>query len=168
MVGRVTTSGRFTDFPIPWAWDITPGPDGNLWISGGGSVFRMTPNGVVTQFLVHSDSMIGDIATGVDGHLWFWLNRPGVGYEIGRMTTTGAFKEFPLGASHVVSDLISANGGIWFSLGASAGGGVGSIGERGNIAYYFPQACDMAYGLSAATDGSLWFTCWQSMDVFVK
>src|SRR5262245_26204002 len=62
-IGRITTSGVVTDFPLPagsTARGITAGPDGNVWFVASGSVGfnpptnpyigRITPSGTVTQF----------------------------------------------------------------------------------------------------------------------
>lgn len=92
-IGRITTSGDMTLYPVPAgtspAVGITTGPDGNLWFPATnvpcanknqpcsqritGRIQRMTPQGVVTgDFIIptfYSDP--SRIVTGPDGNLWF-------------------------------------------------------------------------------------------------
>lgn len=51
---------------------ITTGPDGMLWIAntGGSTLARMTPSGVLTESYAGADHP-EDITTGPDGDLWF-------------------------------------------------------------------------------------------------
>ena len=55
-IGRITPSGRITEFPIPTASSgpdgITAGPDGNLWFTEGAAnkIGRITPTGAITEF----------------------------------------------------------------------------------------------------------------------
>jgi streptogramin lyase len=81
-IGRVTPSGTFTDFPLPWDGQtlpsITTGPDGNLWFTtvpviseSSTTVGRITPSGAITRFtLLPFASDLGGIVTGPDGNLW--------------------------------------------------------------------------------------------------
>ncbi len=92
-IGRITTAGEITLFPVPAdtspAVGITSGPDGNLWYPATntvcsnknlpcstrveGRIQRMTTSGVVTgDFVIptpYSDP--SRIVTGPDGNLWF-------------------------------------------------------------------------------------------------
>src|ERR1700731_2568477 len=54
-IGRITTAGVFTEFPVPTANSfpagITAGPDGNLWfVEAIGNIGRITTTGVVAEF----------------------------------------------------------------------------------------------------------------------
>jgi virginiamycin B lyase len=75
-------------------FDITVGPDGNLWFleenqSIAENVGRVTPGGVITEF--PAGGLTSYIAAGPDGNLWF------SGSEVVRMTTAGALlSAFPL------------------------------------------------------------------------
>src|SRR5438128_83039 len=81
--------GTVTEFPIPTRgtpFDITAGPDGNLWFTdGAGEIGRITPGGGITLFPT-PDGAWG-ITAGPDSNLWF--ADPG-GNKIGRITTGGA------------------------------------------------------------------------------
>jgi uncharacterized protein (TIGR03437 family) len=83
-VGRITTSGTITEYPLPQAGDyplaIAAGPDGALWFTDYlGQIGRITTSGTVTSEVptptntgngdlgYYSDS----IAAGPDGAMWF-------------------------------------------------------------------------------------------------
>ncbi len=94
-IGRSTTAGVITEFPIPSAHDsheIAAGADGNLWFTEGstGTIGRITPTGVITEFSTPSGSGAQGIAAGPDGNIWF-----GGPSRIGRITTDGIVTEFP-------------------------------------------------------------------------
>src|SRR5206468_3039588 len=92
-IGRLTTNGTLSTFKVPKAsyiWDITTGPDGNLYFTDGASrVWRVTTKGQFTAF-PYNDSSGGypyQIAAGPDGNLWFTDRAR----EIVKMTTSGKF-----------------------------------------------------------------------------
>jgi streptogramin lyase len=105
-VGRMTTSGVVTEFPVPaiptpagsapgtagspvTLQAIVTGPDGALWFTGvPGEIGRMTRSGVVTEFPVPATPSA--IAAGPGGALWF----TGVTGEVSRITTSGVVTEF--------------------------------------------------------------------------
>ena len=77
-IGRITTAGDITEFPIPTAdcfpQGITTGPDGNLWFTeyNVNKIGRITTAGVITEFpLPTAGSFPQGITTGPDGNLWF-------------------------------------------------------------------------------------------------
>ena len=91
-----------TEFPISSGngpGSITSGPDGNLWFTAGpaGSIGRITPDGVVTEFPVPTPDVVpAAIVAGPDGNLWFteqFIHT--FGGKIGRITTAGEITEFP-------------------------------------------------------------------------
>ncbi|HVS45179.1 MAG TPA: hypothetical protein VMS32_00755, partial [Verrucomicrobiae bacterium] len=96
-IGRVTTSGTFTEYTIPTAssgpYGITTGPDGALWFTedNAGKIGRVTTSGTFTEYMIPTaqSNPIG-ITTGPDGALWFTEN---FGDKIGRVTTSGTFTE---------------------------------------------------------------------------
>ena len=57
-VGRITTKGEITEFPIPSQAgspiNIAVGPDRNVWFTKGGIVGRVTPDGAITEFPLSS------------------------------------------------------------------------------------------------------------------
>src|ERR1022692_4612572 len=76
-------------------FDITAGPDGNLWFTEnqGNRIGRITPLGAVTEFSVGISPSAGpgEITAGPDGNLWFTerlIDR------IGMITSTGVVTKF--------------------------------------------------------------------------
>ena len=76
-IGRITTSGVITEFPLPAGTgliSIAAGPDGNLWFPEfyNEKIGRITPAGEITEFTIPtSNSGPYGITTGPDGNLWF-------------------------------------------------------------------------------------------------
>jgi streptogramin lyase len=89
-IGRITTEGNITEFPIPTLNSlpagITTGPDGNVWFteSSADQLGRITMTGAVTEFPVRTpNSSPGDITSGPGGTLWFTESSVN---KIGRIT----------------------------------------------------------------------------------
>jgi streptogramin lyase len=111
-IGRITTSGKITEFPLPSAntflSSITAGSDGNIWFTGIGTnngpskIGVITPQGKIREFTL-PHSILGSITRGPDGNLWFAeFQYSGTGTtagEIGRITTAGKISDFPLPTS---------------------------------------------------------------------
>jgi len=73
-LGRITTAGTLTDFPIPSTADsIATGPDGALWFTENhvNRIGRITTSGSVSEVGVSSPGGPLDIAVGSDGNIWF-------------------------------------------------------------------------------------------------
>ena len=77
-VGRMTTSGAFTEYAIPTAngapGGITTGPDGALWFTErkGNKIGRVSTSGAFTEYAIPTPNSDPDgITTGPDGALWF-------------------------------------------------------------------------------------------------
>jgi hypothetical protein len=118
-IGRITTSGLITEFPIPTSDSfpifITAGPDGALWFgeSRASQIGRITTSGVVSEFPIPSGAVPYDIVTGIDGKLYFaeW-----VGDKIGRIATSGVITEFPVPTPGALQGIASGpDGAIWFT-----------------------------------------------------
>jgi len=65
---------EFSTGGIARPYQITAGPDGNLWYTGfRDRIGRMTPLGVVTEFSegISGGPYLGGITAGPDGNLWF-------------------------------------------------------------------------------------------------
>lgn len=61
--------GNNHPFEEPGPGLIRAGPDGNLWFTVGLNVDRMTPAGVISQYIV--SGYLEGIAAGPDGNIWF-------------------------------------------------------------------------------------------------
>ena len=68
-------------------YGIAPGPDGAVWFTNylGGSIGRISVDGVVSSFTDPRIRYPVDITSGPDGALWFTDDSG----SIGRITTTG-------------------------------------------------------------------------------
>ena len=68
------TAGNITEFATAFDPDrITAGPDGNLWFTEpfNDKIGRITPTGVITEFVLSAPAQPRDIVAGADGNLWF-------------------------------------------------------------------------------------------------
>jgi virginiamycin B lyase len=171
-IGRMTTSGAVTEFPLPagtYLREITAGPDGALWFTDGNRIGRITTAGVITEFPVgNASAEMLDITTGPDGNIWytyvllFGLSAP-TG-KIGRMTPSGTVTEFdvPMPARVATAIAPGPDGQIWFagyslsSPGALAGV-IGSLTTNGEGLGY-PLLAGIPHDITSGPDGNIWFT----------
>jgi len=125
------------------------GSDGNLWMTsitdralqpGDGTIFRISPAGHVTAFRagLKPGALPESITAGPEGALWF-LDRAG---RVGRITTAGRIREFPIGRP--VSEpglrqphpiVASTDGALWFVV---AGNRLGRMTPAGHVRVYAP------------------------------
>jgi streptogramin lyase len=148
-------------------FDITAGPDGNLWFTefttGVRTIARITPQGVITEFPLAPNAANGPfgIAAGSDGNLWFTLSplsdAPG-NSAIGRITPQGvAEPEFPLPDGSVPLGIAAgADGNLWFTeLDANK---IGRITTSGVVTEFpIPTAGSQPAEITAGPDGAIWF-----------
>jgi len=172
-IGRITTAGVITEFPIGnVSSGITTGPDGALWFTEQGSpskIGRITTAGVITEFplpsILTSDNPWG-ITTGPDGALWF---TDSYGNYIGRITTAGVITAYPLptGGSYPFGITAAPDGALWFTeQGCCMGMNPSKIGRitTAGVITEFPVAAANnngntgPTGITAGPDGALWFT----------
>jgi streptogramin lyase len=129
-IGRITTRGRVTEFsagitPNSQPYSIALGPDGALWFTeaNAGRIGRITTSGQVTEYSrgITLTEKPFDIAAGPDGAMWFTeFESTGSSYisnsKIGRITMTGAIKEYPTRDSKSEPEGIAAgsDGNMWF------------------------------------------------------
>lgn len=163
-VFRVTTSGAVTNtYTVGADGDgMALGPDGNIWLSGGGTISRVTPAGVVTDFPV--DGFTLRITTGPDGNLWFTdtLDFFTTGW-IGRITLDGATTLFPVPADadgHTIPWGITAgpDGNLWF---ADELGRIGRVTTAGDFTFFPAAPGSIPTDITSGPDGNLWFTAHQ-------
>jgi streptogramin lyase len=140
-IGRVTTAGVVTEFPlispnpntsVPYPLQIAAGPDGNLWFTTGDlitdqdptvhiiKIGRITTVGTMSFFDVSAIPSFGGIVTGPDGALWFTTG----GNRIGRITTSGSVA--PLINHSAMAITTGPDGNLWFT---ESGNGVNRIGR---------------------------------------
>lgn len=165
-IGRVTTSGGFTEFTVPTAasmpFGIATGPDGALWFtefaSGANKIGRVTTGGVFTEWPIPTAASNPEgIALGPDGNLWFGEISAN---KIGRITPAGVITEFSLPNPGSVPRQPTAgpDGAVWFTEGM---GRIGRIltGLPNTITEFtVPTANSVPWGIVTGPDGALWFT----------
>src|SRR5579883_1960704 len=165
------TAHGFHDFAVPTAnskpFDITRGPDGNLWFTefDGNKIGRVTPVGAVTEFaLSDPNSSAAGITAGPDGNLWVTAY-PG---EIYRVTPNGSMTMFTLPTTPTVPFAITAgpDGNLWFSFDAEFTSQntqndnlLGSITPSGKVSTLsLPTKSSNVDAITLGPDGNLWFT----------
>jgi streptogramin lyase len=166
-IGRITTSGTWTEFALPTpspAVDITAGPDGNLWFTKESvrKIGRITPSGAVTEFDVAGGTPAG-IAAGPDGNIWFTAR-----YErwIGRITPTGEITRFP-SSSAAYAIVAGADGNLW----AAGNRTLKRITPSGSMTDFpMPTVGQGWYqanpsALAAAPDGSIWVADYETLQI---
>ena len=166
-IGRITTAGMITEFPIPQAnadpTAITTGADGALWFSLlFGAVGRITTAGVFTIYPVpNANPFVDGAVLAPDGAVWFLADIS----SVGRITTAGVITQYPL--PFISRGLaLGPDGALWFlSLLSSDGAtSIGRITTAGAITQYPIQTINSRATYSALTtitrgpDGALWIT----------
>lgn len=177
-IGRVTTSGKITLFPVssvgPYPvsiWSLAPGADGNLWFTEGlasdNTLGRMSPNGAVTRFPVGGLQYV-DVANGPNGSLIVTGENSNFQNQVMRLSTSGKLTPYTIPAS--ISDDFyvyagSASGSLWFASFDKKGFKLGRITPDGVATSYnlsrFVRAGNLHFvSLAVGRDGNIY------MDVF--
>lgn len=161
-IGRITTSGTITEYPIsnPSApYGITAGPDGALWFAEQvfNRIGRITTAGAVTEYPVPTPNAIPYwITPGPDGALWFTEQRAG---KIGRITTAGVVTEYPLAPNAFPNGITAGpDGALWFA--EYVGNRIGRITTAGMITEYPVPGSGGPWGITRGPDGALWYVEW--------
>jgi streptogramin lyase len=175
-IGRISTSGAVTLFPLPPSLSapdgIMAGPDGNLWFTLGGGqdqIGRITPNGIITIFSFPGTlgSAIDSLTVGPHGNIWFTNANDNI---IGRFNPTNPEQtviKFPLPASDngspghpggtPVGIIMGPDGNIWFT--EFYGPKIGRIDTNGTIIeFLLPTVVEEPATIIVGPDHNLWFT----------
>lgn len=171
-IGRVTTSGNVTEYPVAVTGgdsatapnEIVTGPDGNLWFTeidagtnAGANVGRISPNGTgFTEFpLTSANSGPYAICVGSDNNLWVTEINSN---NIARITTSGVVTEYPVPTAGSSPNFITAgpDGAIWFTEYST--NKIGRITTSGVVTEFtIPTADSSPQGITAGSDHNLWF-----------
>jgi streptogramin lyase len=168
-LGRVTTTGTYTETAVSLAHFVTPGPDGAIWFGGGDLIGRLTTDGSITEFLVPNPR---GIATGFDGKIWV----AGAG-ALTASSSCGSLVSTPLDPGSKPVDVTptrspAGQNCITFTSSDGSNGGFGrveticeGIGLRSVQAstvitsyHALPTPGADPRGIARASDGSVWFT----------
>jgi len=163
-IGRITTAGVVTLFPIPTpaagATDITLGPDGNFWFTELtiGKIGRATPAGAIVEItLPNAASAPVGITTARDGAIWFAESGANV---VARLAVNlNAFNEFPVPTANSLPFRITVgpDNNIWFT--EQSANQIGRVTTAGVFAEFaVPTAASQPDGITAGPDGNIWFT----------
>jgi uncharacterized protein (TIGR03437 family) len=120
-IGRISTSGVITEFPLIIGirienlllGAIALGADGNLWAGTlSGTIWKINPAGTVLASYFTSSDGTG-LAPGADGAIWFTT---AYANKIGRITPSGAVTEYriPTAAAWATSIAPGPDGNLWF------------------------------------------------------
>jgi streptogramin lyase len=169
-VGSLSSSGAVAAFPLPTNdacfnadCSITPGPDGNLWLTEYNSsrIARVTTRGVVTEFATPTPGAFpAGITSGLDSNIWFTEY---LGRKIGRITPDGTITEFSIPTPNSTPLGITAgpDGSLWFT--EYAANKIGRITLAGTITEFpLPVAGALPSYIVSAPDGNLYFTMFGS------
>ncbi len=147
---------------------IAAGPDGNLWLAGGGMIRRLSLDGTATDFALPTlTSRALAITPGPDGNLWFTEADQGFLHffdgKIGRITPDGTITEFDIPTPHAMYPgspggiTAGPDGNLWFT--EPLGGQIGRITPDGTVTEFpLPAGSADPDGITAGPDGNLWFT----------
>jgi len=166
-IGRITTSGQITEYPLPTFTQRGPnricvGPDGAIWFTGSNNnkIGRITTSGVITEYSagMTAHATPTDITAGPDGALWFAEQTAD---KIGRITTAGVItNEFPLpahgGYTSPAGIAAGPDGALWFTTYGSTR--VGRITTAGVVTEFETPSQTITGGIQAGPDGAMWFT----------
>jgi streptogramin lyase len=159
-----------TEFPVPTAasspTDIVRAADGNFWFTefGADRVGRITPAGVVTEFVLPAGRGPLGIAAGPDGLIYFAER---TGDRIGRLdplagsdaAIQASLAEFVVpGVGSAPTDITAGpDGNLWFTQTAS--NEIGRLTPAGVVTEFaVPGANSAPTGITSGPDGALWFT----------
>ncbi len=153
-VGRMTTDGNYSTFPMPtgdFATTIISGPGGNLWsldtYHGTNTLAKITPQG---QMTVYPSLGATSMTLGPDGALWLTD-----AYSILRVTTSGTETQYSTGSLRVSSIITRSDGQLWMLTGA----GIISFNIHTlTLGPYIPGPPNFSptHTMAWAPDGNLW------------
>jgi len=119
------------EFLVDVHGDVQLGPDGNLWFTEEdvNQIGRITPQGVIREFIPPSCCFPTGITAGQDGRMWFTLE---IGDQIGRVEPNGTMTMFTIPSVQVLPWDITPglDGGLWFT--ELSGRAVGTISTAGS------------------------------------
>ncbi|MBK9964401.1 MAG: hypothetical protein IPP07_05665 [Holophagales bacterium] len=158
-IGRITTSGSITEFPVSAAASaITSGPDGALWVTNQSGVSRLTTSGVETAFPLPWQVAASGIAVGPDSRLWFLSYHAAAGGPgMVRMDLDGTYDVFPLlpGSNPGGGIAAGPDGNLWFANGIARLGRMTVHGLQTDVRL---ATASVTVQISAGPDGNVWFT----------
>jgi streptogramin lyase len=179
-IGSITPGGNFSEFQVsrsPRA--IVAGPDRNLWFTSDGYVSRLTPGGIVTDFIsdpkpngpgsvvmgpASSYGWPASITVGPDHRLWFTDVEITNGGLIGTVDTNGQVYEdwiWSLRAEDPAGITLGPDGNLWFTVFGQYGDATINrlrLTPSFDFTEFVLPGVHGVWGIAAGSDGNLWFT----------
>ena len=158
-VGRMTTGGQFSQFPLPasgFPQPIVAASDGALWAQvGTNQIARITTAGAVVDNPVTDGALVWSMTIGPDDSIW--LANGG----IGRVSLAGGFTQFSTGTYSTYGIATGADGNLWFSgIDVRTGGGVVGRMTTGGFVSALPLASGLVVKpgtIALGPDNAIWF-----------
>jgi len=161
-VGRLTTAGALTSFPLPAdfadAENIAVGPDGNLWFCGRGEprIGRVTPAGAITSFPSNPEQTPYDITSGPDGNIWFTQGGAGIAGVAHIAADGSGLVEIPFPSSDYGHIARGADGNLWVTEVVTAK--IARVSPAGVITEFtIPTPGSRPTQITLGPDGNMWF-----------
>lgn len=161
-VGRLTTSGAYSAFPVsdvPGSNNgIATGSDGALWFSQRTAIGRMTTSGDVKSYVLPNAAQPGRMVAGPDRAVWFVeTNRP----VVGRITPSGDFTEVRLPGDQPAKGIVAGpDGALWVARGSILRVSVAGDVTEHPVAQFPDSGAQPEVatgGMAVGRDGAIWF-----------
>jgi streptogramin lyase len=165
---RCLLSPTITEFPVPTAnsrpFEITAGPDGNLWFTeaNANKIGMINPTtDVLTEFPVPTTNVgTTGITAGPDGNLWFGEFVYRSTNKIGMINpSTHIISEFTIPTFGAEPEYITAapDGNLWFTEYYADKIGMINPATHAITEFPVPTAGAWPVGITAGPDGNVWF-----------
>jgi streptogramin lyase len=162
-----STITGYTLYPVPSgqnSWQITKGPDGNLWFTEylSNKIGEINPTThAITEFTTPSTgSGPRGITTGPDGNIWFTEFSAG---KLGMINpTTHMITEFsispPRSNYHPMGITTGPDGNLWFTETSNSAVAMFNPTTHATSLFHTPTSGSYPHDITAGPDGNLWFT----------
>ena len=173
-------SAQITSYKMPtpksMPFDITAGPDGELWLTEGGAnkiakvttyVAKVTPSGVITEYPLPEDAQPWGITAGPDGNVWF-SNASTIKPGVAKVTPAGVITEYSSPDVFSAQNITTGpDGNLWFTescFGSFYGCPVQviKVTTSGIFTTYTIPKTELPSGyptnITSGPDGNLWLT----------
>ncbi|GCE12559.1 hypothetical protein KTT_24180 [Tengunoibacter tsumagoiensis] len=159
-IAQMTSNGVLHEYPLPTPQalvsHLTLGADHTIWFTEyvldepNNKIGKITPEGVVSEFLIPDGHIPQAITATANGDLWF--AEPNA---IGCLTLQGDVQEYPLPPQTGNPQAIAAgaDGNLWFT----EIGHIGQITPTGTLHEYPLENDELPTFINASSDGTIWF-----------
>jgi virginiamycin B lyase len=171
-IGRITPAGVIKEFtypnPMPQFESITPGNDGNIWVTDRGqhpAIAKVTPDGTITPFTIGAapNQMPDGLTPGPDNKMWF--TDEGTPAAIGTVPENGPATEPTTENTNTGMQIGSrpdaitagADGRLWFIDQYSTNPQVGAVTPATAAVTEYPLG-GVPQGIALGIDGNVWVT----------